>query len=710
MAGLRLELDPDGVLAGARQAKSAIESVAQEAVETEKRLKGMGDKGKDLARIKAGLDPVYAASLKAKNAVREYDAALDAGIISANQYASAMQRIAADMDRAAAPASGLASIVGNYGHVAQQVGFQVQDLAVQIGAGTSAVQAFAQQGSQLLGIMGPWGAIFGAALAVVLPLSAALLGGAEAGREFSDVIADMEDAVSSFRSALQTSWKSVADLRDEFGTASPVLRAALVDLANIEKVKAFESINATAASIRALVLEAGWFSDASANTLAQGFLGFTRNSDEARRAADDFLAKLQELNSADPGRQLAAALDLRAQLEDAAGGYKNMNDEQRTFYEGLTNTIVQLQAMGVEAYGAADGMTAFGSAAGDAQGLVGGLVGQVGALADRAWSAARGMIAFAQKQAEAAAGAVMSPAAVPKVPSGLGAISLPQGFNPYDKSSSAPVSSPIPKAAPRDIDFGVPKASGRGGGGGGSGKSAVQEAADDYNRLRGSLDPVVRAEQEYAKAQETVNAALKAGYISQEQANETLALAKKRLDEAQGSATGFSETLTEIGGSALDRLISGTGDLRDIWKDVLKQIVLAAAQQKLMGSVKGASKGDSVGTLIFKGLFGGFFDDGGTLPMGQFGIVGENGPELVKSTSSGAVITSRVDTASMMRGGGVVEVQGGDLTLTDNGQIMARVQIIGRQAAQAGASAAVGQVRSNWGGWSNEYAQRGALA
>lgn len=47
----------------------------------------------------------------------------------------------------------------------QQAGFQFQDLAVQVGSGTSAFVAIGQQGSQLLGIFGPGGAVLGAILA-----------------------------------------------------------------------------------------------------------------------------------------------------------------------------------------------------------------------------------------------------------------------------------------------------------------------------------------------------------------------------------------------------------------------------------------------------------------------------------------------------------------------------------------------------------------
>lgn len=60
----------------------------------------------------------------------------------------------------------------------QQAGYQFQDLAVQVGSGTSAFVAIGQQGSQLLGILGPGGALLGAVLAIGSVLAGAFYSGA----------------------------------------------------------------------------------------------------------------------------------------------------------------------------------------------------------------------------------------------------------------------------------------------------------------------------------------------------------------------------------------------------------------------------------------------------------------------------------------------------------------------------------------------------
>jgi hypothetical protein len=58
-----------------------------------------------------------------------------------------------------------------FGLFAQQAGYQVQDFSVQVSAGQNALVAFAQQGSQLLGVFGIWGALAGAGLAIFAGLA-----------------------------------------------------------------------------------------------------------------------------------------------------------------------------------------------------------------------------------------------------------------------------------------------------------------------------------------------------------------------------------------------------------------------------------------------------------------------------------------------------------------------------------------------------------
>lgn len=120
--------------------------------------------------------------------------------------------------------------------------------------------------------------------------------------------------------------------------------------------------------------------------------------------------------------------------------------------------------------------------------------------------------------------------------------------------------------------------------------------------------------------------------------------------------------------SATDELISGTGDLSDAWDAVTDAIKRAAIQAIVFGEGPfggifgggGGAGGGSGGGGLLGGLvgglfngFAGFFDKGGRIPSGKFGIAGEFGPELV---SGPAVVTSRADTARLMGTGGTLRI------------------------------------------------------
>ena len=66
-----------------------------------------------------------------------------------------------------------------------------------------------------------------------------------------------------------------------------------------------------------------------------------------------------------------------------------------------------------------------------------------------------------------------------------------------------------------------------------------------------------------------------------------------------------------------------------------------------------------------------FHADGGLIPNGGFGIVGEEGPELVNMTSRGAMVTSNPDFMAMMGGGG----RGMINNITINGSNLSEAQL-----------------------------------
>ena len=73
----------------------------------------------------------------------------------------------------------------------QQAGFQVGDFAAQVQNGTSAMTALGQQGPQLLGIFGVWGALAGAALAIGTAIAKVSMTGKELSFDFKGISEDL---------------------------------------------------------------------------------------------------------------------------------------------------------------------------------------------------------------------------------------------------------------------------------------------------------------------------------------------------------------------------------------------------------------------------------------------------------------------------------------------------------------------------------------
>jgi hypothetical protein len=155
--------------------------------------------------------------------------------------------------------------------------------------------------------------------------------------------------------------------------------------------------------------------------------------------------------------------------------------------------------------------------------------------------------------------------------------------------------------------------------------ASVDQTRAAYDSLMASLDPVIAATQRLTVAQATINEAMEAGHITATDAARAYGLAQEAFDKnvaSIGEASNVWKSFESAGASAIDRLIEGTGDLRDVLLDVIKQMALAIANKNIIAS--GGSAVSSIGGLIMN-AFSGFFDEGGTIPMGSTGIVGEHG-------------------------------------------------------------------------------------
>jgi hypothetical protein len=128
----------------------------------------------------------------------------------------------------------------------QQAGYQFQDLAVQVGSGTSAFVAIGQQGSQLLGILGPGGALLGAFLAVGSVVGGAfynsMMGGADAADALDAALERLDNTIEE-SDGIPTLAKEIRELARESEIAA---RARIVSA----MAAAEEATKSAASSIR----------------------------------------------------------------------------------------------------------------------------------------------------------------------------------------------------------------------------------------------------------------------------------------------------------------------------------------------------------------------------------------------------------------------------------------------------------------------------
>jgi hypothetical protein len=197
-----------------------------------------------LQRLTNQLLPVERAQARYEEAVRKTNAALERGRISQEQANTLLAAAQANITRAEQAQARLlatndnaARSTRNFGGIIGQAGFQVQDFAVQVASGQTALTAFVQQGSQLAGIFGPAGAIAGAVLAIG-GIAAQLLLGKSASEQFADAIKAAEDRLDRMDASARRARSGVSDLAESMVT----LRERLARLTPDQREFEFERL------------------------------------------------------------------------------------------------------------------------------------------------------------------------------------------------------------------------------------------------------------------------------------------------------------------------------------------------------------------------------------------------------------------------------------------------------------------------------------
>lgn len=207
---------------------------------------------KQVDRMRTTLDPLYAASKKYEEVVARLDSAARKGAISDAERVrllglaeKAYLRVGDAVDVAAVRSGGFAGAMQRNGHSIQLVGYQVQDMAVQLAAGQNAMVVFAQQGSQIASAFGPMGVMIGTLAAVGLPLlGAAFARAGDQGDNTRDAIEGLTSGIDGYLSYVENATKTTSELGEEFGAWAEQIRQASEYLAGVQLAKVLDDLAA----------------------------------------------------------------------------------------------------------------------------------------------------------------------------------------------------------------------------------------------------------------------------------------------------------------------------------------------------------------------------------------------------------------------------------------------------------------------------------
>lgn len=519
LSGLNVKItgDSQGLTAALGTAKKGLEGFQKSAEASAKVFeRAFAGSEKAVDQLRRAIDPVYAASKRYEAAVETLDKALKMGTISQQAHTRMLDQASAAYLQAQGAANTLGGRMGFLSGMTdqtrtriQQMGFQVQDVAIQLAAGTRATTVFAQQGSQILSIFGPVGAVLGTLAAVGLPLlGAAFASAGEEVKSFDDALQQLETSVSELKAITDLySAEGLVALKERYGEVT----IEVMRLLEAQREQAlFQTQQDAQSAIRALVEQYGLLAinlEAVGQAAKQPALRIVEIGRQLGMTAPqvrELVAAFQELDRAPLEDKPRILSGIRTLLQGASG-------DTRAWTSAVNQAeaaIRQANAEGAKAGGWLSSATA-------------GAQNWANALWGAAQAAAAARAATLQPATGSYTPGAMDAAARGSLP-GAGIVLQPRGAGGAYRPSSG------------------------GGGGGGGGDSNPYQA--DIEALQQSLMTKAEVELEsYATRQEALQAALDQRLITEEEY-------RRLSEEAQRQ---HAQKMTEIDawryGTALDK-------------------------------------------------------------------------------------------------------------------------------------------------------------
>lgn len=177
---------------------------------------------------------------------------IDQNTKSLKQFEGRTKQSLGNVDKSFIKTANVAQVSGkrigrSFKGAAGQLGFQVQDIAVQLQAGQNAMLIFGQQGSQIASIFGPGGAVIGAFLAVGAAMGSVLvpqlLSSKDAAEELDEIFKDLNKTLAKSETGIFEYTKEFKQLAKENKDA------ALVRIER-EEVRALEGAKLAVKALR----------------------------------------------------------------------------------------------------------------------------------------------------------------------------------------------------------------------------------------------------------------------------------------------------------------------------------------------------------------------------------------------------------------------------------------------------------------------------
>lgn len=305
---------------------------------------------RELNRLSKAYDPAYRAAKQYEAELKKLDRALDIGAISQKQYTAQVEQAAAALQRVNQPMVAAAQGGKRLGGSFQQVGYQVGDFAVQVGAGTSAAQALGQQLPQLLGAFGAFGALAGAAAAIAIPLGTALFKMGDEAETAEDRIKELSKATDAYVDAAARASTPIDELRKKYGSLADEIHRVSGLQASIAGAVAQNSLDNVVSSVAKSFGPA----DLLRQQAAGRFYGpagtvITKNIDElaekfgvTRKKALELIDELEGLeNAAGAEAQVKALQTLLEEMVRLAGGADALAKKVPEVYEEISAALKQ---------------------------------------------------------------------------------------------------------------------------------------------------------------------------------------------------------------------------------------------------------------------------------------------------------------------------------------------------------------------------------